>query len=158
MAGSTGHPPRPRRRVALAGAAGFALGLAWAWLAAISPPLAIGCDPAIPRPICEDTADAGLRRGMPNLRPLIVRADVVPGPVWPDGYGHKATVTYTLLPGPPVVERLYFDAGAHWGAVPDRGDLELALWSLIPAVVLGGAGSAGAAIVLRRRAVPAGQG
>ena len=80
MAGSTGHPPRPRRRVALAGTAGFALGLAWAWLAAISPPLAIGCDPAIPRPICEDTADAGLRRGMPNLRPLIVRADVVPGP------------------------------------------------------------------------------
>ncbi len=88
---------------------------------------------------------------MPNLRPLITRADVAPGPVWPDGFGHKATVTYTLLPGPVVTERIYFDAGAHWGVEADRGNVELAAWSLLPAAGLVGLVLAMTALGSRRR-------
>lgn len=133
----TGERSRAGTRNALAVLIAVTAGLTWAFLAAITPPLAIGCDPAIPREICEDTADAGLRRGMPNLRPLIVRADVAPGPAWPDGAGHKATVVYSMLPGPAVTERIYYDAGSHWGVEADRGNVELALWSLVPTVLAG---------------------
>jgi hypothetical protein len=120
------------RRLALGGLVGLLAGLVWVVVAAGAAPLRVTCDPAIPADVCAETADAGLRRGMPRLHPLITEAAVAPGPAFPDGYGHRATVTYSLLPGPAVVERLFFDAGGHWGAIPDRSDLELGFWALSP--------------------------
>ncbi len=112
---------------------GLLVGLAWGAIAATAAPARIGCDPVIPQDVCAETADAGLRRGMPRFHPFITEAAVAPGPAFPDGYGHRATVHYSLLPGPVVAERLFFDAGGHWGAIPDHGDVELAIWALLPA-------------------------
>ena len=105
-------------------------------------PLRVTCDPAVPADVCAETADAGLRRGLPRLHPLITEAHVAPGPAFPNGYGHRATVTYALLPGPPVDVRLFFDAGGHWGGIASASDVELALWALLPVGVLVGAGAA----------------
>ncbi len=123
------------RRPLIGAVVGLLVGLLWVALAATVAPLRVTCDAAVPQDVCAETADAGRRRGMPRLHPLVTEAAVSPGPAFPDGYGHRATVTYGLLPGPPVVERLFFDAGGHWGAIPDRSDLELALWALLPAVL-----------------------
>jgi hypothetical protein len=102
--------------------------------------------------VCAETADAGLRRGMPRLHPLITQAAVAPGPAFPDDYGHRATVRYSLLPGPVVEERLFFDAGGHWGAVPDHGDVELAIWALVPTGVTTLLGVAAGCLLGRRAA------
>lgn len=121
---------------------GLLVGIGWMGLAAAAAPLTVTCDPVVPADVCAETADAGLRRGMPNLHPLITQAAVAPGPEFPDGYGHRATVTYSLLPGPAVEERLFFDAGGHWGVSPHHSDIELLGWALLPvgvAVVIGGA-------------------
>jgi hypothetical protein len=120
---------------------GLLVGIGWLGFASAVAPLRVTCDPVVPADVCAETADAGLRRGMPNLHPLITEAAVAPGPEFPDGHGHRATVTYALLPGPAVTERLFFDAGGHWGAVPDHSDLELLAWALVPvgvATVAGG--------------------
>lgn len=142
-----------RRGIAPGAFVGLLIGLGWVGVASAVAPLRVMCDPAVPADVCAETADAGLRRGMPNVHPLITEAAVAPGPEFPDGYGHRATVTYALLPGPAVEERLFFDAGGHWGAVPDRTDAELLAWALMPvgvAVVAGGA--IGGALRGRRRA------
>lgn len=140
-----------RGGVAAGAFVGLLVGIGWLGLASAVAPLRITCDPAVPTDVCADTADAGLRRGMPDIHPLITEAAVAPGPEFPDGYGHRATVTYSLLPGPAVTERLFYDTGAHWGAIPDHGDLELLGWALVPvagAVVVGGA--VGGAVARRR--------
>lgn len=147
-----------RRRLAIGAVAGVLVGALWVALGATLAPLRVTCDPAVPPDVCAETADAGLRRGMPRLHPLLTEATVAPGPAYPDGYGHRATVTYSLLPGPVVVERLFFDAGGHWGAIPDRPDLELATWALLPlllATVIGAAsGAASGARLVRASAAP----
>lgn len=140
-----------RRWPAVGAVAGLVLGVAWLALAASTAPLRITCDPIVPAGVCAETADAGLRRGMPRLHPLITEASVAPGPAFPDDYGHRATVRYALLPGPMVTERLFFDAGGHWGAIPDHGDVELAVWALAPVVLTTGVGAALGWAVGRRR-------
>ena len=142
-----------RGGVAVGAFVGLIIGSAWLFIASAMAPLRITCDPVVPADVCAETADAGLRRGMPRIHPLITEAAVAPGPEFPDGYGHRATVTYSLLPGPAVTERLFFDAGGHWGAVPDRTDVELFAWALLAvglAVVAGGA--VGGAVARRRAA------
>ena len=142
-----------RRQGALLGAwLGFSVGVVWMAIAASVAPLRVTCDPAIPADVCAETADAGLRRGMPRLHPLITEAAVAPGPAFPDGYGHRATVTYHVPPGPSVDVRLFFDAGGHWGGVPSSSDLELALWALLPVAVITGVGAIGGAWAGRRTA------
>jgi hypothetical protein len=143
-----------RRRLAVGAAAGLLAGILWTALAASVAPLRVTCDPAVPPDVCVDTADAGLRRGMPRLHPLITEAAVVPGPAFPDGYGNRATVTYSLSPGPAVSERLFFDEGGHWGAVPDHGDVEIALWALLPLVLTTTVGVALGALAVRGGAGP----
>lgn len=139
-----------RRWLAVGAVAGLVLGIAWVLLAASAPPLRVTCDPVVPADVCAETADAGLRRGMPRLHPLITEAAVAPGPAYPDGHGHRATVRYTLVPGPVVTERLFFDAGGHWGVIPDHGDVELALWALLPAGLTTLLGAATGAVIGRR--------
>lgn len=145
-----------RGGVAAGASVGLLVGIGCLGLASALAPLRVTCDLAVPTDVCAETADAGLRRGMPRIHPLITEASVAPGPEFPDGHGHRATVTYSLLPGPTVTERLFFDAGGHWGAVPDRSDVELLAWALLPvgvSVVVGGA--VGGAVVRRRAlAVP----
>lgn len=128
------------------------LGLAAIAMGAVARPLQGTCDPALATDVCLETIDAGLRRGLPRLHPLILTAHAEPGPAaGPDEYGHRATVTYALLgvPGPTTV-RLFFDAGAHWGGIPSRGDVELAAWAAAQGVVVAGA-VVGAWLLLRRR-------
>lgn len=139
-----------RRGSAVGAVAGLVLGVAWMIMAASVAPLRVTCHPDVPVDVCAETADAGLRRGMPRLHPLITEAAVIPGPAFPDGYGHRATVRYALLPGPVVTERLFFDAGGHWGAVPDHGDVGLALWAVVPVGLATLIGAAAGAIVGRR--------
>lgn len=138
------------------GLLGLLLGAAWVALAASAAPLRVTCAPGVTADVCAETADAGLRRGMPRLHPLVTEAAVAPGPAFPTGYGHRATVRYVLLPGPVVTERLYADVGGHWGVIPDQGDLVLAAWAALPMVLaaLVGAG-AGGAIGRTRRAAAA---
>lgn len=129
---------------------GLLAGLAWAAVAATASPARVSCDPVIPQDVCAESADAGLRRGMPRFHPLIIEATVAPGPLFPDDYGHRATVRYALLPGPVVEERLFFDAGGHWGAIPDHGDVELAIWALVPVGVTTLLGVAAGGLLARR--------
>jgi hypothetical protein len=136
---------------------GLVVGSVWLFVASAVAPLHVTCDPAIPADVCAETADAGLRRGMPRIHPLIVEAAVAPGPAFPDGYGHRATVRYALLPGSAVEERLFFDAGGHWGVASDRSDVDLAAWAMAPVLLAAGGGAvAGAAAVSlgRRRRDP----
>lgn len=146
-----------RRWLAAGAVAGLALGVAWVAIAASVAPLRVTCDPVMPADVCAETADAGLRRGMPRLHPLITEASVEPGPAFPDDHGHRATVRYVLLPGPVVRERLFFDAGGHWGAIPDHGAIELLPWALLPAGLATLVGAACGALLARRRVrAPAG--
>jgi hypothetical protein len=142
-----------RGGVAAGAFVGLLVGIGWLGLASALAPLRVTCAPAVPADVCAETADAGLRRGMPRIHPLITEAAVAPGPEFPDGYGHRATVTYSLLPGPTVTERLFFDAGGHWGAVPDRSDVELFAWALLPVgVAMVASGALGGAVARRRAA------
>lgn len=141
-----------RRPLAVGAIAGLMVGLVWMAAAAMVAPLRVTCAPSVPVDVCAETADAGLRRGMPRLHPLITEAVVASGPAFPDGYGHRATVTYALLPGPSVTERLFFDAGGHWGAIPDHTDAELALWATVPVAVAIGLGALAGWVVGRPKA------
>lgn len=125
------------------------LGAGWVAAGALVRPLDQTCDPALATGACHETIEAALRRGMPRLHPLILAAHAEPGPAaGPGQFGHRATVTFSLLgvPGPTAV-RLYFDAGAHWGGISDRGDVELALWAVAQGVLV----AAGAIGVWRLR-------
>jgi hypothetical protein len=100
-------------------------------------------DPSITEEVGHETVVAALERGLAPLHPLILDARVEPGPAsQPTQLGHRATVTFTMLgvPGPTSV-KLFVDVGAHWGGTPDRGAVELALWSLAtPLIAVGGPG------------------
>jgi len=139
-----GHIGR-RQGALIGGWLGLSVGIVWMAIATTVAPLRITCDAAVPADICADTVAAGLHRGMPRLHPLITEAVVVPGPAFPGAYGHRATVTYSVPPGPAVDVRLFFDAGGHWGGIPSQGDVELALWALLPVVVITAVGAAGGA-------------
>jgi len=135
-----------RRRGAAIGAwLGLCVGIVWMAIATSVAPLRVTCDPVVPADVCAETADAGLRRGMPRLHPLITEAHVAPGPAFPDGYGHRATVTYALPPAPGVDVRLFFDSGGHWGGIASAGAVGLALWALLPVSVTAGIGAAAGA-------------
>jgi hypothetical protein len=140
------------RLAAVGAGVGLLVGVLWLAIGSSVAPLQVTCDPAVPADVCAETADAGLRRGMPRVHPLITEAHVVPAPAFPDGYGHRATVSYTLLPGPTTDVRLFFDAGGHWGGIASTSDVELALWALVPMAILATLGAgAGAAVAGARR-------
>lgn len=126
---------RAHRRLAL-----LAILIAGSWLVAslIVRPIDQTCDPALARDVCLETIDAALRRGLPVIHPLLLAAHAEPGPAArTDQFGHRATVTFLVLGVPgPVRVRLFFDAGAHWGGIPDHRLPELAAWTLGGALVL----------------------
>jgi hypothetical protein len=149
-AGARGGPgiPRPGRRELVLGGL---LGVAWLIVAlSWAPPFLITCDPDVPRDVCLDTVSAGRARGLPAIHPPIGGAHVSAGPAFPTGYGHRATVTYTLIPGPSATVRLFTDAGGHWGGVSSHDALALAPWIVVPAL-LGAVGGVVLAIALGRR-------
>ena len=104
--------------------------------AATALPLTTSCASSVSDQVCHDTVTAALQRGMPAFHPLILAAHVEPGPAALGQAGHRATVTFDLLgvPGATSV-RLFSDIGGHWGGAVDRGAPELALWSLVAALV-----------------------
>jgi hypothetical protein len=140
------------RRLATGVVLGLLMGAAWVAIAAAVPPLRVTCAPDMPRDVCLETADAGLRRGMPRLHPLITEAAVGPGPAFPAGHGHRATVRYTLVPGPLVTERLFVDAAGHWGVVPDHAEIAIGSWALLPVLLMTCLGGA-MGVLADRRAV-----
>jgi hypothetical protein len=102
-------------------------------------PLSRRCAPEMDKTGCDEAVVAVLKRGLPAFHPLILSADVKPGSApGPQDLGHRATVDFTLLgvPGSTAVD-LYFDRGAHWGGESDRGENEIAAWTLAPVVVVG---------------------
>lgn len=104
-------------------------------------PLRETCAAALRGDVCQETVAAALERGLPQLHPLILAARVDPGPASASSeLGHRATVTFEMLGVPaPTRVKLFVDVGAHWGGSADRGSVELALWSLVPAALaLGG--------------------
>ena len=114
-------------------------------------PLRQTCDPALATDVCLETIDAALRKGMPGVHPLLVGAHAEPGPAaGPDQFGHRATVTFDVLGmvGPTTV-RLFFDTGAHWGGIADRGTWELLPWAVGEGLAVGGAGAGGLWLLLR---------
>ena len=131
-------------------------GALWVVLGVIARPIDQTCDPRLARPVCLETIDAALRKGLPAVHPLLLTARAEPGPAaGADQFGHRATVHFGLagVPGP-VSVRLFFDAGAHWGGVADRGAPELAGWSVAEGLVVAGA-AAGAWTLTSRRRPPA---
>ncbi|MEA2612358.1 MAG: hypothetical protein QOI52_317, partial [Chloroflexota bacterium] len=46
---------------------------------------------------------------------------------------------------------LFFDTGAHWGGIPDRGAAELAVWSLAEGIVIAAAAGGAWTLFDRRR-------
>lgn len=107
------------------------------------------CSPQLERTACESAVDAVLRRGTPDVRPLILAAHVEPGSApAPDDLGHRATVTYTLAAIPPTAEvELYYDQGAHWGGRADPAESTVSLLAFEPfllAVALSGLALVGA--------------
>jgi hypothetical protein len=139
-----------------AGLLGAALvGLLWVVLGVVARPIEQTCDPQLTRPVCLETIDAALRKGLPAIHPLLLTARAEPGPAAGAGQlGHRATVHFGLVGVPgPVSVRLFFDAGAHWGGIPDRGAAELAVWSMAEGIVIAGA-AAGAWTLFNRRRRP----
>jgi hypothetical protein len=112
------------------------------------------CDPALQPDVCAETIDAALRRGMPAVHTLLLAAHAEPGPAArPDQFGHRATVTFSLLGVPGTVSvRMFFDAGGHWGGIADRQAMELAVWTIAWAAAVGIALAAVAASIERRLA------
>jgi hypothetical protein len=120
--------------------------------AASSAPLRIECG-TIDQRTCRETVTAALDRALPSLHPLVLAARVGPGPAWPNGMGHRATVTFDLagVPGSTDV-RLFYDMGGHWGGTTDRGAIELAAWALAWAGIMATlVTSAGTRVVSRVR-------
>lgn len=128
------------------------VGAAWVAVGIGVRPLRQTCDAALPADVCLETIDAAIRRGLPRVHPLLVSAHAEPGPAArADQFGHRATVTFEVLGIPRrVAVRLFFDAGAHWGGIPDMEAPELALWTAGHGLAVGGA-AAGAALLLRYR-------
>jgi hypothetical protein len=128
------------------------IGGLWVVLGVVARPIGETCDPRLTRPVCLETIDAALRRGLAPIHPLLLTAQAEPGPAaGPDEFGHRATVHFELagVPGP-VSVRLFFDAGAHWGGIPDRQAPELLAWSVGEGIVIAGV-LAGAWRLLDRR-------
>lgn len=140
---STAPTSAPRHTVRWVLAAVVSLGLAALILAAgaMVPPIRETSATSISAEVRHETVVAALERGLAPLHPLILDANVEPGPASaPAELGQRATVTFVMLgvPGPTRV-KLFVDVGAHWGGTPDRGAAELAIWSLLtPVLVLGG--------------------
>jgi hypothetical protein len=140
-----------------AGLLGAALvGLLWVLLGVVARPIEQSCDPQLTRPICLETIDAALRKGLPAIHPLLLTARAEPGPAaGADQLGHRATVRFGLLGVPgPVSVRLFFDAGAHWGGIADRGAPELLSWSVVEGVIVA-VTAAAVWLLLRRRRLSA---
>ncbi|MEJ7695101.1 MAG: hypothetical protein WKF78_00165 [Candidatus Limnocylindrales bacterium] len=116
-------------------------------------PIQQTCDPRLTRDVCLETIDAALRRGLPTVHPLLLAAHAEPGTAANnDQFGHRATVTFDLAGPPgPVSVRLFFDAGAHWGGIPDRAAPELLVWTLAEGVVVAAAAGGLFWLVSRRR-------
>ncbi len=124
----------------------------------------VGVNSAAPAPTCAQGMDevactsavgAVVRRGLPEIHPLILATSVEPGAApGPQDMGHRATVAFEMLAVPePVSIELYYDVGAHWGGRLDRPEQEVVAWTFAPLVVAG----LGAAIIValawwRRRA------
>lgn len=128
------------------------IGTLWVVLGVVARPIEQTCDPQLTRPVCLETIDAALRRGLPAIHPLLLTAHAEPGPAAEaDQFGHRATVRFGLaaVPGP-VSIRMFFDAGAHWGGIADRQAPELLSWSVGEGILLAGS-AAGAWSLLRRR-------
>lgn len=136
------------------GLLGVALvGLLWVLLGIVVRPIEQTCDPQLTRPVCLETIDAALRKGLPAIHPLLLTANAEPGPAaGADQLGHRATVHFGLLGVPdPVSVRLFFDAGAHWGGIADRQAPELLSWSLVEAVIVAVAVAGAWSLLDRRR-------
>lgn len=129
------------------------IGSLWVVLGVAARPIDQTCDPRLTRPVCLETIDAALRKGLPAVHPLLLSAHAEPGPAaGTDQFGHRATVRFGLVGVPgPVSVRLFFDTGAHWGGIADRGALELALWSMAEWFVVAGAAAGAWTLVNRRR-------
>lgn len=125
----------------LATTAAVLLAAAVVFVGASAQPLRETCAAALNGDVCQETVAAALERGLAQLHPLILGARVDPGPAGASTeLGQRATVAFDMLgvPGPTRV-KLFVDVGAHWGGSADRGSVELALWSLVPAALaLGG--------------------
>ena len=129
------------------------IGLLWVVLGVVARPIDQTCDPRLTRAVCLETVDAALRKGLPAIHPLLLTAGAEPGPAaGADQFGHRATVRFGLLGVPgPVSVRLFFDAGAHWGGIADRGVAGLLVWSVAEGFVVAGAAAGAWALVSRRR-------
>lgn len=129
------------------------VGSAWLVAGAVLPPLMQSCDPALTAPVCAETIDASLRKGMPPLHPLLLRAHAAPGPAArPDQFGHRATVTFAVLGLPdPVSVRMFFDAGAHWGGIADPDGRLIAAFAVLSGVVIGAAAAVAGWLLIYRR-------
>ena len=147
-----GVPLSPREPGSRRGALGIALlgallGASWLVLGLATRPIDQTCDPALTRDVCLETIDAAVRRGLPAVHPLLLAAHAEPGPAArPDQFGHRATVTFSLLGIPGTVPvRMFFDAGGHWGGIADRQATELAARTIASAIAVGIAAAAAAA-------------
>ncbi len=108
----------------------------------------VGVSSPVPAPTCADGMDeaactsavgAVVRRGLPEIHPLILATSVEPGTEpGPQDMGHRATVEFEMLAVPePVSIELYYDVGAHWGGRLDRPEQEVVAWTFAPLVVAG---------------------
>jgi len=88
---------------------------------------------------CQSAVGAVVRRGLPELHPLILATRVEPGPnAGPQDLGHRATVEFDMLGmADPLSIELHYDVGAHWGGRPDHSEEEVAAWALAPLGVAG---------------------
>lgn len=112
-------------------------GLALTVVGTNAAPLSHSCADDLDVTACEGALGAVLRRGLPDLHPLILSAHVEAGPApGPEDLGHRATVAFDLLgvPGSTSID-LYYDRGGHWGGESDRADSEIRAWSLAPLAV-----------------------
>ncbi len=133
--------------------AGLLMGLGWVMVGTAVRPLQQTCDPALSAGACSETIVAALKKGMPRPHPLLLSAHAAPGPqAGNDELGHRATVTFDALgtPGQITVD-LYVDMGAHWGGVADRGETEMAMWSLAQGAAIAALVAAGGFWIVRRR-------
>lgn len=150
--GNGGHRPRPSRSPWAVLILLIVSG-AWVVAGAALPPLRQSCDSALTAPVCAETIDASLRKGMPPLHPWLLAAHAAPGPAArPDQFGHRATVTFAVFGLPdPVTIRMFFDSGGHWGGIVDPVGPLLAGFAILSGVAIGAAAAAGSWLVVRGR-------
>ena len=129
------------------------LSLAWVWIGSAAEPLTRSCSLELQPGACDAAISAVLRRGTPVPHPVILAARVDPGsaPAF-DQFGHRATVTYTMVAVPPTATiELYFDQGAHWGGRADPSEDTLRVVALEPVLVTVLVGATIVAFARRRR-------